>query len=321
MSTIPSTSKRLTVPYTVVGGGRSGRARRFPTPLTVLLLNRGGRFFKHAFFEELARLGAEEIISIEGPTASYEIENLSRDFPSIKFMVLHEATSRGEQINMGVEEAKGELVFVVWNNMKLPSSSIAARILERIRESDCLCSVPLMQNARFETMPTIMAPAFYNKLLKVLALQPSSDGMMSLFPFDYCGVYNKERFILVGGYDSTLTNPYWQKMDFGFRSYMWGEKILCSTALHVSYAGELPSEDSTPNDDYRLFYLKNLSVRFTGDSGTLPRSRLFPYFFRAGGYLNALRSFRQARAWVEVNRFRFKQDARSVTELWEVPEV
>jgi len=321
MSTIPSTSKRLSVPYTVVGGGRSGRARRFPTPLTLLLLNRGGRFFKHAFFEELTRLGAEEIISIEGPTASYEIENLSRDFPTIKFMVLHEPTSRGEQINMGVEEAKGELVFVIWNDMKLSSSSISARIVERIRESDCLCTVPLVQNARLETVPTIMAPAFYNKLLKVLALQPSSDGIMSLFPFDYCGIYNKERFILVGGYDSSLATPYWQKMDFGFRSYMWGEKIHCSTALHVSYSGELPSEDSTPDEGYKMFFLKNLSVRFTGDSGILPRSRFFPYILRTGGAMSALKAFRRARAWVETNRFRFKQDARSVTDLWEVPEL
>jgi hypothetical protein len=300
---------------------RTGRARKFPVALTVLLLNRGGRLFRDSFFSELERFGFSEILSVEGPTVSYDVETLARKFPGIRFLVLHEAASRGEQINIGMDEANGEYVFVMWNDMKIASTSIPSRLVERIRETDVLCTVPLIQNQKLGTIPTIMAPAFYNKMLKVLSLQPTADGMMSLFPFDYTGIYSKERFILTGGYDHGLQSPYWQKMDFGFRSYMWGEKIGCNTSLRMSYLGEVPTEDATPDASYKYFFLKNLSIRFSADTGVLPYSRFIEYWRKSGGFFGALREFRQAREWVEINKFRFKQDARSITELWEVPEV
>ena len=300
---------------------RTERARKFPVAMTLLLLNRGGRLFKNSFFVELERLGFSEILSVEGPAVSYDVETLARKFPSIRFLVLHEATTRGEQINIGMDEANGEYVFVIWNDMKIASASMTSRLVDRVREAGTLCTVPLIQNQKLETVPSIMAPAFYNKMLKVLALQPTADGMMSLFPFDYAGIYSKERFVLTGGYDHSLQSPYWQKMDFGFRSYMWGEKIACNTSMRMTYLGEVPAEDATPDESYKYFFLKNLSIRFSGDTGTLPYSRFPEYWLKSGGFFSALREFREARRWVEINKFRFRQDARGITELWEVPEV
>ena len=39
-----------------------------------------------------------------------------------------------------------------------------------------------------------------------------------------------------GGFDPGLANPYWQKLDFGFRAWLWGEEIRVAQALKVSYA-------------------------------------------------------------------------------------
>ena len=36
--------------------------------------------------------------------------------------------------------------------------------------------------------------------------------------------------------------------------------------------------------------------------------------------ITAIREFREVRKWVHTNRYRFRQDARSVTDLWEQPE-
>ena len=102
---------------------------------------------------------------------------------------------------------------------------------------------------------------------------------------------------------------------------MWGEQIMCDTAFRMSYLADTPSDNSTRDQSYKLFYLKNLAVRFSRDFGILPRSRLFPYVLRSGGdALSAIREFREVRRWVDTNRYRFSQDARSVTDLWEQPE-
>lgn len=119
-----------------------------------------------------------------------------------------------------------------------------------------------------------------------------------------------------------MTRHHWQKLDFGFRSFMWGEKIICDTSFRFAYRNEIPAEDTTPESSYKLFFLKNLCVRFQGDMGVLPYSRFLSYLFKSGGtFLQALEEFKMVRAWVWKNRYRYQQDARSVTELWEIPEI
>ncbi|MFP4364080.1 MAG: hypothetical protein ACLFR1_09445 [Spirochaetia bacterium] len=320
MNTIPTTFKRIRVPFTVLGGQKYARDAKFSDVLSIVLSNRGGKIFRADVLEELDELGAGEIISVEGPGASYDLESLARRFTSVRFLRFHEHTSLGEQVNIAIQEARNKYVFVLWNDMEIPYTSISSRLMERIIDQDVLCVVPQLQNRKGETVPSIQAPAFFNKnLLRVIPLQPSGEIVPTLFPFDYTGIYQKERFFLTGGYDYSMKTPYWQKMDFGFRSFMWGEKIFCNPGLKVSYTGEIPSEETTPDEAYKMFFLKNLSIRFRGDYGALPYFQFIKYLFKGGsGFISSLREFRAARKWVRINRFRFKQDAKSVTELWEV---
>lgn len=320
MSTIPSTSDEYGVPYTIVGGEKSDRSLKKAPPVSLLLLNRGGKPFRYEYFKELEQLGDLEIISVEPGGKAYDVEALSHKFPRVRFLLMRQDSNRGEQINIGMKEAAGLHVFVFWNDMKI-SSPLTASLVRRITEERRLCTVPIIQNTRMETVPSIPVPAFHKKNLKVLPMLPHQSGVESLYPFDYCGLYNRERFLLTGGYDHTLNNSYWQKMDFGFRAHMWGESIECDTSLRVRYLSEPPAEDSTPDESYKRFFLKNLSVRWAGDCGALPWGRFFPYYLRSGSpLLSALREFREVRRWVGLNKFRFVRDARSVTELWEAPE-
>ncbi len=322
MSTIPTTSRRPRIPYTIVGGTRGTEGGAPFAGVTLCLLNRGGRLYRAELYTELVNLGFAEILSVEGPANSYDIENLSLRFPTIRFLLLHERATSGEMVNIGIDEARENYVLVLWNDMRIAPGSLSFKLLERSASLQSLCVVPILQNHRNETIPSIQAPAFYGRLLRILPMAPSSDGAVSLFPFDFCGLYSRERFILTGGFDPSLGNPYWQKMDFGFRSFMWGERIVCNTALRFSYLIDPEHEDATPDESYRLFYLKNLAVRHSGDAGVIPGRILFSYWLKSGvGFPAALREFREVREWVRINTYRFKQDARGVTELWEIPDV
>jgi hypothetical protein len=285
-----------------------------------MLLNRGGKPFRYEYFRELEQLGNLEIISVESGGKTYDIEALSHKFPRIKFLIMRRKANPGEQINIAMKEAAGANVFVFWNDMKI-SSPLTEALVRRIAEARRLCTVPVIQNTRMETVPSVLVPAFHRKNLKVLPMLPQQSGVKSLYPFDYCGIYNRERFLLTGGYDHTLESRYWQKLDFGFRSHMWGESIECDTALRVRYLTEPPADDTTPDESYKRFFLKNLSVRWAGDCGVLPRGRFFSYYTKSGSsFFAALREFREVRSWVRLNKYRFVRDARSVTELWEAPE-
>ena len=320
MNTIPTTSNRVRVPYTIVGEKKADKSLILSPVLSLLVLNRGGRPFRVDYLKELQKLGPIEILSVEGAAPVYDIEALARKFSGVKFLLFHKDVSTGEKVNIGLKESSGRYVLVIWNDMK-PGYLLSPRFLKALETTDALCSVPVMQNSKTEIIPSIKAPAFYHKKLKVLSLMPSTGGMESLYPFDYTGIYSKERFFLTGGFDYTITNSYWQKMDFGFRAHMWGEHIVCNTGLKVSYLGEDLLENTTPDEKYRLFYLKNLSLRYSGDAAFLSWWKFPGYYLKSGSSLvGAWKDFKAVREWVEINKYRFTCDALSITDLWEVSE-
>ena len=97
MSTTPSIFKKRRVPYTVIGGPKVDRIRKTQSPLAVLLLNRGSRFYRQEKLRELQNSEIGEILCVEGPRVSYDIEPLSREFPDIRFILLQEQASIGER--------------------------------------------------------------------------------------------------------------------------------------------------------------------------------------------------------------------------------
>ncbi|MBI9108327.1 MAG: hypothetical protein JEZ04_16390 [Spirochaetales bacterium] len=320
MNTTPITIDKVN--YTVVGGKREPSLRRHSPLISIVLLSRAGRVFKAEALSVLSKLNVYEIISIEGEGAGWDVEALSVRFSEIRFVRIHKKNiTEGEKINIGIEESQARFILVLYDDMSVASGGISERLLERITGSEAVCTVPLIQSRKQSTVPTIMSPAFMRNTLKIVQLPPAVDGMDSLFPFDFCGIYNRELFTQLGGFDKRITGKWWQKLDFGFRAHMWGEKIQCSTSFRIKYLDEIPEESITPDQSYRFFYLKNLTVRFDGDTGSIPAGRFPAYHLKSGeSFFTSLKEFREAREWVENNKYRFRMEARSITEIWEAPE-
>ncbi len=325
MNTTRTTSDSHRVPYTVVTGQRESRIPKKSPPLTILLLNRVGKFNREEFLTENQDLGFAEILCVEGTESSYDIDSRVRKFPAVRFLLLKDDVSIGAQINLGFQEVRSENVLVVWSDMKISRRALTSETLERLGKKDCLCAVPLVRDAKSVLVPTVHVPAFVDRKLRVVPWKSIADGMPSIFPFDYCGLYNTNRFLLVGGYDPQIANPYWQKMDFGFRAHMWGERIICDTSLELSYSGEVTPEENTPDASYKVFYLKNIAVRQgkikDTPIGKLPFYKYFVYMLHSDtGPIYSLKEFLSVRNWIRENRERFVQDSRSLVAGWIVPE-
>lgn len=306
------------MPYTVVGAARGGSCPD-SFPVSVLLLNRGSRLYRGEAFRELDRIGFRHIVSVEERGAEgSDVEALAARHPGARFLLLAGPTSPGEMVNLGMRESCGPYVFVIWSDMSLQTQALSSRFFERLAEQDFLCQAPFLSSAG-ELVPSAASPALHRESsLKVLNLQPARDGARSAYPFDYCGIYSRERFVLTGGFDGGIVNPHWQKLDFGFRSWLWGEEIRLASALRVAYAEAPPADDETPDSGYARFWLKNLAPSFRGDSAWIPPARFRTYLKRrSGGFFPALAEFRQAREWVALNRYRFKSDAASLVDLWD----
>jgi hypothetical protein len=304
------------IPYTVVGGPRWDRVRRNPFPLTLLVLGRGDRLFKSEMLKDLLARGLGEVVWIEGSESSTDVEPLARDFPQVRFLLVTHRSTAGDRVNIGIDEARAPLVMVLWSDTRL--FELPTDLPASLEKSGVLCAVPVARTTRNEPIPTWQAPLWRKRRFSLAWHVPRVEGERVLYPFDYCGLYNRLKFSQTGGYDPAITNPYWQKLDFGLRCFLWGELLRGTIRLGLTYTGAPPQEDATPDEGYKKVWLKNLAVRTRQEMGVLPAWRALSYMLRSDtGPLYALKEFRAARRWVRVHRFRFRRGPRDLVDGWE----
>jgi hypothetical protein len=328
MNTIPTIFNENITPYTAVGG----KERIASTGISAVVLNRPP-LARRSFFQEIEKTGFDNVILIESCAPHYDIEELAGRFPFVRFILPKKEINLGEQINLAASEVQSPLFFVLRSDMKIIAGGTARRIAERLSitaaENDKsvtvfkrLCTVPILMNSNYEVLPSISAPATHRKKIHKLGLQPvflepHNEGDLSLYPFDGIGIYDKQRFIRMGGYDITLKKMYWQLMDFGFRAHLWGEEIALNPNLKLSYSGDLPVENSSIEESYRRFYLKNLAPVFRNDYAHLPLWRFLPFIRNSGeSIFSAWKEFKESRRWIVKNKFRWTCDARTLTGKW-----
>ena len=67
-----------------------------------------------------------------------------------------------------------------------------------------------------ENLPVQMVPALKGSSFQVEPMPCFRDSLPTVYPFDFTGIYNRDKFIRMGGFDHAIANPYWQNLDFGF---------------------------------------------------------------------------------------------------------
>jgi hypothetical protein len=326
MNTIHITFNDNLPSYTAVGGNEKAAS----SGLSAVILNRGGHYPRYTLFEEMGKSGFDYVLSVESSSVRYDLESLSKDFPFVRFILPQKALSPGEEINLAASELSSPLFFVLWNDLKILRGGSAERMAERLLTVNAenktfykrLCTAPLIQDNRSETIPSIISPALVPEkkafdTIKTIPFLPEKEGLLTLYPFDGIGIYDRERFIRLSGFDPFIKNFYWQLMDFGFRSSLWGEEIAVTQLIKLSYDGSVPENDSTVGGGYFRFFLKNLCPVFRGDYAHIPLSRFPAYLKTRGELFNAWEEFSSARVWVKTIRYRFCSDARTMAERFD----
>ena len=290
--------------YTIIGG-ENQNITPHTIPWTLLILNRGRSL------QQVSQLKFAEIISIESST-----HRRREAVPNVKTLITDTSVNPGEQVNLGLSSASYPFVAVIWNDMQL-KTLFSPQFIREVEESGAVCSVPMLYSCRGDLIPSIPTPAHTMRTIKTIPMTAIETGTAALYPFDYAGIYNKKLFQLAGGYDPAINSSFWQKMDFGFRSWLWGERIVLNASLRIYYTSDFQQDDQTIDQDYRRFYLRNLAVRIKESMAYLPKSGIFSYIFRSGeGPMVALTEYKEASAWIDRNNTRFIQSVRTLVENW-----
>lgn len=315
MNSIPIIFRERQVARTVVGGKRNLNPERLN--ISVILLNKRGGHLQIQTYEKLLACQFSSIVSVEPDNENYNIEEISKRFPQIKFVIPLEHATDGELINCCMDEVDSEYVLVLRDNMRIPSGLILQNLAQRLISSKVFCIVPSMIDQEGQSVLINYIPSAERGRFVIKSDEAIQDGLETLLPFDFVGLYNKERFIQLGGFDWTIKSSFWQYADLSLRAWLWGEKIQITTLFQIQYKEDVEIPDMTADLSYLRFYLKNILPKFKADHGVMP-VYLFLVFLRncSCGIFEAWKQFSQAAKWVKVNKFRFCQDVQDLIENW-----
>lgn len=315
MNSIPLTFRERQISRTVIGG----RLETSENALNccAILLNSSGSHLRIQVLENLVSCGFKTIISVEPRAENFNIEDMSRRFPSVKFLVPLEKCSDGDLINMCVSETDAKWIFVLRDGLNISANCMTKNLLENMTKTDEFAFVPRFVDYNGNGLPVNIVPEANRNRFCLSPNLVIGDEIPTVTFYNFMGLFNREKFILLGGYDYTITNPYWQCVDFGIRAWLWGEKIKVSTKMSLQYVVENEIPDSTPDLSYLRFYLKNLLPKFKIDHGEISWFSFIKFFVRSRcGIFEALKQFDDAKKWVDKTKFRFKFDIQYLIENW-----
>lgn len=318
MNTIPSIFNEHQINMTILGGRRNAPPK--PGAVDVVLLDRGTNPYRAPVLQSLLKCGFEHIISVESyKQENYNLSNLAKEFPQARFIAPLEPLSTGDMVNVGIGECESDYVLVLWNDMRVGTASFSKTNVSRLYEDGVFCTVPRLYTNDKNPLTSRFFPDMHNGMFRIMPESVIEDGAPSFYPFDFAGIYRRERFMAIGGYDYTIRSPYWQNLDLAARAWLWGERIRLSPGFHILYDGEPYAEDVTVTLDYLRFYLKNIAPVFEVDHAGIPLGSFWNFRSKSTlGLVDSWILFKTARCWVDKNKFRFKSDAVRLVEGWEV---
>jgi len=310
-------SKNSLINYTVIGQSID---KKKSDSISVIILNRGNRVFQEELYSFLQDFSiVNEIISIEKPSTHIDIEILVKNYTKLRF-ILTDNDNTGAKVNISMKEVRNDFVLVIWSDMLIENPFWIPTIIKELKEKNALCFTPYLYDNTHKVIPSILSPALDKKReICYFYFLAEQDYQNNLSIFDYTGFYQKQKFFYLDGFDINIENPFLQKLDFGYRAYMWGEEIYYSKKLRIQYRNNYPVEymSGKNNKDYYVFFLKNYLPLFQKDHITIPLFRNLALLRKENIKLRVIFPlYLEIKEWLLSYQYRFKKDIKGVVELW-----
>ena len=325
MNTIPITFNENIGTYNFISGtSNDDNDEKSENFFSVFILQRSGSILSDTVFENILSFNFRSVFAILNNPQTIRVETLSEKFPSIKFIRTLEKVSSGEMINICASECKSKYFIVLWSDTIITSQGFAATMFEQLLAENKMCTIPSLTTAKLDTLPNQIIPLLTNaKIFSTQKLNTLKDKTKTLYPFDFIGIYNREAFIKIAGFDHTILNPYWQLLDFSMRAFLWGYSMSIATSFKVRYLTEISVEDTSVDESYRKFFLKNLapSIKIVNGKSEayIPLRVIFSYMKTSGeNIFRSHKNFSEAKKWVDTNKERFKYSALTLLADWEM---
>lgn len=195
----------------------------------------------------------------------FDFPRLQELYRRISLIVFSGNTYIGEKVN-AVASVCNTNYFLLLRSDTVVVTFEFERLLALMSRSDHpVVASAIIANAYREIVPCRRMPTSCEKMLDPGSAFPSMDPDLpdrTLYPVMGLGFYDRALFQRLRGYDEQIHSDYFQLMDLGIRSHLFGYRITLGPDLLIQFPNrESIIEDRSERPGFERCYTKNLSIR------------------------------------------------------------
>lgn len=236
--------RRLTVLWLQLGD-ISGSMNTTPPPrpaISAVIPNRdGAELLRRTLPPLLAELSqaADEVIVVDDASQDDSVAMLRGEFPTVRVLALETNVGFGAACNLGVREARNELVLLINSDMLVTSGAVS-QLAAHLEAPDVFAAGP----AYWSAMPDAPAPPGVGRVFNQLGAPAGG------------GIFRREMFLSLGGFDELYYPFYWEDLDLGWAAWRAGLRILYDGRVRFIHLG-----GATINKLYSATYVARVRAR------------------------------------------------------------
>lgn len=234
------------------------------------------------------------------------IPELRLRFPFVTFIVFSLPATFGAMANAMANECYTTFFYLIRSDLRCDVFDTTEAI-ELLHRSDKPAAVtPFLENRNHEPIPVIQAPMLKDGLIDPVPFFATKEISPTLYPYLGLGIYERALFQRLRGFDEQIEGDYWQILDFGLRSWLYGYPIFNLPSLSCRFHHKQSIiEDRSLREGLKRLHTKALAVRQMNGKN---------YPKRAGKYHDP-----HVHAEVKKRLALYKTDFQQLVDQWQAP--
>ncbi len=206
-------------------------------------------------------------LSLHVLTNEYNMEryNIQANYPEVTFIIFSNDTTTGEYINAMADECYTDYFLIVRTDMEMVAFEGEKLLAVMAGKDHPVVICPVMISSEAELLPTVRAPYIRGSEIDPQSFLPDMEAekeQRTLYPVLQSGLYDRALFQRLRGYDTEILSEYYQAIDFGTRSWLFGYSIKLTPALALQFPKRVSViEDRSECSGMNRFYTKALSIK------------------------------------------------------------
>ena len=206
-------------------------------------------------------------LSLHVLTTEFKLEEygIHAKYPEVTFIAFANDTTTGEYIDAMANECYTDYFLIVRSDMELIAFDGSAILSLMTGKDHPIVVCPILLSSEAEVLPTIRSPYIRGKEVDPQSFQPdldTTDDERTLYPVLAIGLYDRALFQRLRGYDTEILSEYYQTLDLGTRSWLFGYSIKLTRYLAFRFPKRVSViEDRSDCIGMNRFYTKALSIK------------------------------------------------------------